>query len=132
MSESFLLDTQIGLRIFIGDADTISKLKKLAEDKDNRFVFHQVSTWEIQIKYSIGKLPLPSPPEQLIPKAIVESGFCYEKISDEAIFLLGKLPLIHRDPFDRLLVAHAITSGATLITTDQTLEKYPVKSLIIG
>jgi PIN domain nuclease of toxin-antitoxin system len=97
---------------------------------DIRWVFHQVSLWETQIKYDLGKLPLPEPPVTMLPPAIKESGMSYERIEDSGIYMLGKLPPIHRDPFDRLLVAHAVAHGWEMATVDAQVTQYPVRVFV--
>ena len=127
-NKSFLLDTNVALWILTGD-NRLSEQefrKTFFSAKSSTLLFHQVSTWEIQIKHSLGKLPLPEQPQNFLLEAVRESGFSYETISDRAIFFLGKLPPLHRDPFDRLLIAHAILGGYTIITSDRTLAEYPV------
>jgi len=100
-----------------------------AMDREIRWIFHQVSIWEIQIKYQLGKLPLPKAPDAFLPKAIVELGFVEMPIENDGIFMLGKLPAQHRDPFDRLLIAHALLHGWEIASTDTQLNAYPVRVL---
>lgn len=128
-SKPFLLDTNVALWILSGDErlSEQSFRKRFFSKGTSTLLFHQVSTWEIQIKYSLGKLPLPEKPQNFLLEAVRQSGFSYEAISDRAIFFLGKLPPLHRDPFDRLLIAHAIIGGYTIVTSDRTLAEYPVE-----
>ena len=120
-----LLDTQIALWAW-SQPDRIPKnLRTAIIEPENEVHFSQVSTWEIQIKFGLGKLPLPERPEQFLPPAIHRSGFNYLPIHDAAIYLLDRLPLYHRDPFDRLLVAHSITGNYHLATVDQQILQYP-------
>lgn len=84
-----------------------------------------IGTWEIQIKFGMGKLRLPDRPEAFLPKAIRRSGFHYAPIMDAAIYFLDRLPTFHRDPFDRLLVAHSITENFHLATVDRRIQQYP-------
>ena len=123
----FLLDTQVALWIMLDDPK-INKKNFIARfcSNNSRIIFHQISTWEIQIKYQLGKLPLPERPEAFLNKAINESGFSYEQIQDEGIFFLDRLPMIHRDPFDRLLISHCIINGYTMISADDVMQSYPV------
>lgn len=131
--QQFLLDTQIALWIMTGSSRfNEQKFREITLNQPSRVIFHQVSTWEIQIKYQLGKLPLPQRPEEIIPKAVTNSGFDYEKIDDRGIFLLDKLPNLHSDPFDRLLITHALLNGWTIITTDENIQKYPVSTLKIN
>ena len=124
----YLLDTQVALRLFLGEYEKLFQERFSTEET---FAFHQVSTWEVQIKYSLGKLPLPSRPETFLSKVIAESGLRYVTLDDASIFFLDRLPPIHRDPFERLLIAYALTSGCTIITTDKTFEKYPVRLEVV-
>lgn len=124
---AYLIDTHIALWILLGDprlneADFFRRFSP-----NETFIFHQVSTWEVQIKYDLGKLQLPARPASFLRKAVADTGFIYEQVEDDGIFFLSKLPLIHRDPFDRLLIAHALSNGWTIITADQTFERYPVR-----
>jgi len=122
-----LLDTQIALWMLTDSQRLPALYRRAAADPDIRWIFHQVSLWEIQIKYDTGKLVLPKSPGDLLPDAIKEAGFFPGALEDEGIFLLGKLPPVHRDPFDRLLVAHAILHGWEIATVDKAVIKYPVR-----
>lgn len=121
-----LLDTQIALWVFLDGPRLTPPLRQILKDPANELLFSQISIWEIQIKYDLGKLPLPQKPQQVIPSWAEQSGFQSVGIQNEAIFMLGQLPSIHRDPFDRLLIAHALVNGWTLLTSDDTIKRYPV------
>jgi len=124
-----LLDTQIALWAWT-EPDRISRnLRAALSSADNEVWFCQVSTWEIQIKHGLAKLPLPELPEHFLPKALDRSGFHYVPIQDAAIFFLSRLPHFHRDPFDRLLIAHSITGHYHLATVDQQIQQYPVLTI---
>lgn len=122
----YLLDTCAALWLW-GAPDRLSEsVAEILRDGRNEILFSQVSTLEIQLKYGLGKLRLPKPPEQFVPEAVDRHLLLYEQIRDDAIFLLQKLPRLHDDPFDRLLITHALTSGSTLLTPDPLIHKYPV------
>jgi PIN domain nuclease of toxin-antitoxin system len=130
---TYLLDTQIALWIMLGVENTaLKRIKELCSISDTDFIFHQTSTWEIQIKYSLGKLLLPERPENFLIESVKDSGFKYNQIEDQAIFMLDKLPLAHSDPFDRLLISHAVCNNWTILTTDNKFGEYPVKSKILN
>lgn len=130
--ETYLLDTSIALWLLLGSDKLPEKaFRDRFKPQVSRFVFHQASIWEIQIKYDLGKLPLPQRPGAWILEAVMKSGLQYERIDDGAIFYLGKLPQVHRDPFDRLLVAHALVNNWILISSDRLLEGYPVNVEIV-
>ena len=122
-----LVDTQVALWLLLDAAELPSTYRALAQQPSVHWIFHQVSLWEIQIKFDLGKLPLPRAPETFLPQAVTEAGFARAPIEDEGIFMLGKLPPIHRDPFDRLLVAHALLHGWEIASTDREIAQYPVR-----
>jgi PIN domain nuclease of toxin-antitoxin system len=124
---TYLVDTQVALWILLKDRRLSEKVFFERFSAEETFIFHQVSTLEIQIKYDLNKLRLPYRPETFLKKAVDATGFVYENIADDGIFFLSKLPQIHRDPFDRLLIAHAIAFGWTIITADEKFERYPVR-----
>jgi PIN domain nuclease of toxin-antitoxin system len=96
---------------------------------ENELHLHQASVWETQIKYSLGKLRLKLPPREFVPLALARHGVTYDRLTDESIWFLDKLPALHRDPFDRLLIAHALLGGMTIVTPDPHIHQYPVPSL---
>ena len=110
-----------------GSARLPKTIQIAARRDDIRWIFHQTSLWEIQIKYLLGKLPLPLPPEDFLPEAIAAARLLEYSIENEAIYLLSKLPNHHSDPFDRLLIAHAMCRGWEVATADRQWERYPVR-----
>jgi PIN domain nuclease of toxin-antitoxin system len=125
----YVLDTCTALWLWGDPARLPEQVVRIVEDTENEIVVHQISTLEIQIKHSLGKLKLPQPPEVFIPKAIREHYLAYQHLLDDDIFMWRKLPPIHDDPFDRILVAHCLVSGATLLTPDEHIAEYPVRTL---
>lgn len=127
--KSHLLDTHVFLWMQ-NEPDRLSaNLKRQMCAKDARWHLSQISLWEIQVKYELGKLSLPAPPEECLPELIQRSGLAYQPLQNEAIYMLGKLPPIHRDPFDRLLAATSIVNGWIIATVDQKLKEYPVQTI---
>src|SRR5690242_20399071 len=124
---TILLDTQIALWV-LGDSPRLPKHIRAAGAQEGFcWIFHQTSLWEIQIKYSLGKLPLPDRPESYLPNAIHEAGFQESLIENEAIYFLAKLPNHHSDPFDRLLIAHATLHAWEVATVDMQWQAYPIR-----
>ena len=123
-----LFDTGV-LLWWLGEPDRIkpSLLDELRAPETVIF-YSQVSLLEIQIKAALGKLRLDFPAER-IPELADRSGLTALPLSNEAIFTLPKLPDVHRDPFDRLLVCVAIQQGVPLVTPDEIIRRYPVKIL---
>jgi len=126
---NILLDTHLFLWSQFEPAKLSPHVTERMQDPDIRWHLSQISVLEIQIKYDLGKLPLPNTPEQILPDLIEKSGFSYQSLQNEAIFILSKLPAIHRDPFDRLLIATALTNGWEIATVDETFNRYPVRIL---
>ena len=118
---SFLADTQIVLWA-AGDVERLAaSVLDVLEDPDHRVRVSAVSIAEMAIKQSIGKLSLPVPPLDLC----AELGFDVLDLTGEHSQAVATLPLLHRDPFDRLLIAQAIIDAATLITADDRIASYP-------
>ena len=126
---TILLDTHIFLWMHHEPEKLSAKVRTLLKDKEVRWSISQISVWEIQVKYDTGKLSLPAPPGACIPDLIHQSGLAYQVLQDNAVFMLGKLPMLHRDPFDRLLIATCIVNGWTLATQDEQIHKYSVLTL---
>lgn len=79
------------------------------------------------MKWSAGKLVLPEPPRVWISSQLKTWGFDILPLTDDDFFRICELEMMHRDPFDRLLVAQAMRTGSAIITPDPTIAKYPVK-----
>ncbi len=105
------------------------RVREALEDSSNHLVFHQASSWEIQIKYQLGKLPLMRSPKEVVEGGLKTYGIAYHPMNDTAIWHLQKLPPLHRDPFDRMLISHALCEGLKLVTPDPLIHPYPVATL---
>lgn len=102
------------------------------EDPDNELLFSAASSWEIAIKYSIGKLALPEPPVTYVPERIASSGVVPLAIQHSHALAVAALPVHHSDPFDRILIVQAIAEGARLVTSDEAFRPYDVDLLWSG
>ncbi len=124
-----LLDTCTFLWI-ASDSPKVSKKAVAAFlDRGNERYLSTASIWEIAIKYSTGKLSLPTKPDLLIPEVREASGIDLLDLNEDSALAVGRLPWIHRDPFDRVLVAQALVHGMTILTSDDEIEKYAVRTL---
>ena len=85
-----------------------------------------ISVWEITMKYHLGKLELISDPSHYVPKRRQEYAIITLPFEERDAFQLGKLPHIHKDPFDRMLIAQAISHNLTILTSDKAITQYPV------
>ena len=88
-----------------------------------------VSAWEIVTKYGNGRLPLPEPPDRLIQTERRLRGLTALPFDEESALQGLKLPALHRDPFDRMLIAQAIAHGLAIVTPDQSIAQYPVRTI---
>src|SRR6266404_757634 len=91
--------------------------------------FSVASVWEILIKVQIGKLDLPSPTGRYILKKLAENKIETVPISLDHVLKIETLPMHHRDPFDRMVIAQSLTENLPLITADPHFKKYNVHSL---
>ena len=124
-----LLDTCEFLWLVSGDTKLSASVAAAVRDPQNQVFLSAVSFWEISIKYSLGKLPLPQPPAQFIPLQR-EKHFIAPLVLDEAsVAQLSGLPALHRDPFDRMLVCQALAHGLMLASSDPLVRQYPVTVL---
>nr|VFJ51369.1 MAG: PIN domain nuclease, a component of toxin-antitoxin system (PIN domain) [Candidatus Kentron sp. FW]VFJ59641.1 MAG: PIN domain nuclease, a component of toxin-antitoxin system (PIN domain) [Candidatus Kentron sp. FW] len=121
-----LLDTSVFLRFIVGSDRLGDKTRALMEDFDNALILSVVSLWEMAIKTSIGKLELLKNFDSLIPEKLEENEIEVLPIRLAHLSEMMRLPLHHRDPFDRLIIAQSIAEGLPLITHDGIFRKYPV------
>ncbi len=124
-NKTYLLDTQILIWWLTNDKRLTDKIKEVIQNSDNLILYSTVNLWEISIKRAIGKLTLTISLNKLV-KSI---PFQALSIKNEHILKLDKLPLTHKDPFDRVLVAQAISEKSILITADKKILKYNVQTL---
>lgn len=89
-----------------------------------------VSLWEIQIKSQLGKLTLNQPLENIY-KSQIKNGISFLSVNPSHVFRLSLLPLHHKDPFDQLLIAQAITEGLTILTRDEMFKLYSIPLLSV-
>lgn len=126
---NLLLDTCTFLWLITGNDQLSPTARNLFSDPDNEVYLSAASAWEISIKWSLGKLPLPAPPEKFVPEQREKHFISPLPISESASFLLPKLPDHHKDPFDRILVCQAIEHTLTILTADPLIQQYPVRTV---
>jgi PIN domain nuclease of toxin-antitoxin system len=123
---SLLLDTHIALWGITGDAALGDEfLDRLRHDPD--IYLSPVTLWEITIKQRAGKLGGPSD----LAERVQEMGFRELPVTHAHAIAAGRLPVHHRDPFDRMLVAQAMVQGFALVTRDADIQKYDVALLVV-
>ena len=124
-----LLDTHLLLRVAAGNARRLSSAAiALIEAAENELWFSAASLWEIVIKRGLGRLDFRVDP-RLLRRALLENGYSELQVASEHAIAVEPLPPIHRDPFDRMLVAQAQLEGLTLVTDDAHLTLYDVPIL---
>ncbi|SMQ58523.1 PIN domain nuclease, a component of toxin-antitoxin system (PIN domain) [Devosia lucknowensis] len=119
-----LLDTHILLWAAAEPERLPSAARVLLDAPETEPVFSAASLWEVAIKHGLGRDDFRADP-RLLRRGLVDNGYDELPITSEhAVAILG-LPLIHRDPFDRMLIAQATVVGIELITVDETVARYP-------
>ena len=121
-----LLDTHALIWFLEGDKRLSVLAKDAIESAENTKLVSTASSWEIAIKSSLGKLTLPIPFAELVPGKLEKLGFVLLEIKSQHLHTLHDLPLHHRDPFDRLILAQASTEKISLITCDPHFKAYGV------
>jgi len=124
-----LLDTHIFLWWASESSRLSPRVYALIRDSANTLLLSVVSVWEIQIKLHLNKLQLDSPLQQFIASQQQTNNITILPIRLTHVLALQVLPLFHKDPFDRMLIAQANSEGATLITVDRVFAQYPVATL---
>jgi PIN domain nuclease of toxin-antitoxin system len=121
-----LLDTHTFLWWTTDDPQISATALELIADSWNTLYWSAASSWEVSIKYELGRLPLPEAPEQFLPAELGRNRIESLPIVDGHAFQAGRLPRHHRDPFDRMLVAQAQVEAFGLITNDANIRQYDV------
>ena len=124
-----LLDTCTFIWITQGSDRLTPAVFEAFSSPDNTVFLSVISTWEISIKFILGKLTLPLPPKVFIPKERRRHLITKLPLLEDDIFPLTNLPKIHNDPFDRMLICQAIEHGLTILTPDEAIQSYPVKTI---
>lgn len=124
-----LLDTHIFLWFISGDIQLSTDVRDAIRDPDNEVYLSSVSVWEAIVKYQLGKLPLPEPPETYLPKQRNLHQIASLALDESSVIQLAKLPPLHRDPFDRMLICQALQNGLIIATVDAAVRAYSVSVL---
>ncbi|HTH03250.1 MAG TPA: type II toxin-antitoxin system VapC family toxin [Vicinamibacterales bacterium] len=122
-----LLDTCVLLWLITGERKLSARVSSSVTTGD--LWLSAASVWEIAVKFSKGALRLPVPPDRLIAAARERYGISSLPIDEESAIHVVKLPALHADPFDRMLVSQAIVHGLTIVTPDPLVTQYPARTL---
>ena len=124
-----LLDTHTFLWWNAADPRLSPKASGWLADPKNTLLLSVVSAWELVAKTQAGKLRLPEPPSTYVPTRLAHYGIETLPVTLAHVLAAESLPLHHRDPFDRLLIAQAVSEEVPILTMDPQIRKYPVKAL---
>lgn len=123
-----LLDSQVFLWQILGEEHRVREpVRELLRDADTLLLLSVASIWELIIKASRGKLPLPRPAAEFLSGQITAIHASLLPVSSSHFLALERLPWIHRDPFDRILVAQAQAEDIALVSADPALRRYEVR-----
>ncbi|WP_428940918.1 type II toxin-antitoxin system VapC family toxin [Fontivita pretiosa] len=123
-----LLDTATFLWLTLDDPKLSDRARALFQNPANEVWLSAASAWEIAIKHSLGRLPLPAAPERFVPEQREAHGIMPLLFNEAAVLRLSSLPHHHRDPFDRILVCQAQADDLVILTSDEAIRAYPVKT----
>jgi PIN domain nuclease of toxin-antitoxin system len=126
-----LLDTHVFLWL-LTEPERIGEHLPLVEDRRNELLVSAACSWEIAIKHGLGRLPLPEPPQRYVPDRLRAIGAHALPIEHTHALAVAALEPLHRDPFDRLLVAQAGLLDVPIMTADAIIARYPVRTLMVG
>ena len=124
-----LLDTCTFLWLITDAPELSSTARERFADPANEVFLSAASGWEIAIKWHRGRLPLPQPPSSFVPNQRETHAIAALGIDEESALHVTRLPELHRDPFDRMLVSQAIVHGLVLLTPDPLVTQYPARTL---
>jgi len=121
-----LIDTHVALWLF-NDYEKLSRIASdCLRDEENELYISIASAWEVAIKHSLGKLPEFSGGARRFLHAIYDNPIQVIGINPEYVEEIENLPYIHRDPFDRIIIATALCEGMVILTADENVQKYDV------
>lgn len=121
-----ILDTHVLLWMFSRSTKLSRTARDVLTDADNTLLFSIAGYWEIGIKVSLGKLELAPGWEEAIPREITRNGITWLPIMPAHIHTVTTLPWVHRDPFDRLMIAQGIAEDAAIMSSDSCFSDYEV------
>lgn len=122
----FLLDTNAFLWAATFDPRLSARANQILNDASNDFYLSVVSLWEVTVKVQIGKLQIPQDLGAFLQRTL-NRELTILPIQPEHVLNLSKLPLLHRDPFDRMLVAQSMSESVAILSSDRKLRQYEVE-----
>jgi PIN domain nuclease of toxin-antitoxin system len=127
-----LIDTQAWVWWLIEPRKLSRDAIALLEDRQTTVYLSTVCVWEVVIKYAVGKLVLPAAPAIMVPRSMADDGLVELPIEHRHALQVTHLPLHHRDPFDRVIIAQAQVEGMPILTADRQFARYDVDVIQAG
>ena len=124
-----LLDSHALLWDTMGDDRLPEAVRKLIDDPRTRLVLSVATTWELTIKSLAGRLRLPEAPGPYLDGLVRDARFEVLPVEQRHVAALPELPEIHDDPFDRMLIAQALVEDLDLVSGDERIRRYPVRTI---
>ncbi len=124
-----LLDTATFIWMAEGHSKLSAAAGSLIADASNELFLSAASAWEIAVKHDLGRLDLRMPPDEYVWQQRQLHRIESLSIDEAAALQSAKLPNVHRDPFDRILISQAILGGMALVTPDRLIRMYPVRTV---
>lgn len=121
---NILFDTHILLWAAGVPGRLSNEARALIEDPGNTLYFSAASVWEIAIKRGLGRMDFDADP-RLLRRGLLDNGYQELRVEGTHALALDQLPPIHKDPFDRILIAQSLVEGFTLVTSDEVVSRYP-------
>ena len=126
-----LVDTHVFLWAYASRERLNPAVQSLLLNESVEKYFSAASAWEIIVKWGRGALELPDHPVSLVPLKVAEAGMHNLAITLHDVLKVSELPAIHKDPFDRLLIAQALRHGAKILTMDKVIAEYDVEVIAL-
>lgn len=127
-----LVDTHCWLWYLFAPEKLNAEAQRVLRSQEHDIFLSVASAWEIVVKHGLGKLHLPLPPAEYVPERLTVLGHRPATIELRHVLHLARLPLHHRDPFDRIIVAQAVVDTLRLVTADRQLLAYGVDAVWAG
>jgi PIN domain nuclease of toxin-antitoxin system len=120
-----LLDTCTFLWITLDAPQLSARARQLFSDPENEVYLSAASAWEMSVKFTLGRLPLPEPPERFVPEQRRLHSVSSLALEESAAAHEANLPPLHGDPFDRMLICQAMVHDLVILTPDSEIRRYP-------
>jgi PIN domain nuclease of toxin-antitoxin system len=129
MMMRYLLDTHTFLWMAAVPASLSERVSKIVADKDSSLYLSAASGWEVALLWQLRRVELPDEPQRFIPEALQMLSILPLPIGFQTAISAAMLPLIHRDPFDRIIIAEAMKEKLIVLTKDKIFVEYGVQSV---